>query len=232
MDEDDHSAEATITRLRNRLQRVRGRLEKETRRAESVGFLQGVVATLRPGDLVLDCGANVGRVTTLLAESGADVVAFEPDPWAFERLVEATAHFDNVTCVNAAVGAEAATLTLYRTARFAQDPAKQSESSSIMPDARTVDAEGEGIEVEVIDFPAWLQARLDEGRRVALVKMDIEGAELDLMEVLLDRRIPDRTGPFLVETHPGLFPGKRSRFEALAQRAAEYPAKRVNLDWI
>jgi len=232
MSEESSVDQDVVTRLRNRVKRLRGRLEKETRQAESIGFLNGVVATLRPGDLVVDCGANVGKITSQLAESGADVVAFEPDPWAFEQLQAATAHFANVTRINAAVGTEAGQLTLYRSASFDENPGKQSESSSLMADARSIDAKGEAIPVEVIDFPAWLQARLDEGRRVALVKMDIEGAELDLMEVLLDRRLPDHTGPFLVETHAGLFPKKRARFAALAERAAEYPATRVNLDWI
>jgi len=232
MSDDSSGDPDVVTRLRNRVKRLRGRLEDETRQAESIGFLKGVVATLRPGDLVVDCGANVGKITTQLAESGADVVAFEPDPWAFEQLQGGTAHFANVTLINAAVGTEAGRLTLYRSANFDENPGKHSEGSSLMADARSIDAKGKAILVEVIDFPAWLQARLDEGRRVALVKMDIEGAELDLMEVLLDRRLPDHTGPFLVETHVGLFPKKRARFEALAERAAEYPAKRVNLDWI
>lgn len=41
---------------------------------------------LRPGDLFVDVGANVGVYTLLAAELGAEVVALEPDPAAFRRL--------------------------------------------------------------------------------------------------------------------------------------------------
>ncbi len=221
-----------ISRLRERLKRLRSKSDKANRQALALGFLNGVVATLRPGDLAIDCGANVGKITTLLATSGADVVAFEPDPWAFARLTEATEHLPNVMRINAAVGVDAGELALYRSERFAENPEKMSESSSLMKDARSIDAEGEVISVEVIDFPAWLEGKIASGRHIGVVKMDIEGAELELMEVLLDRRLPERTGPFLVETHAGLFPAKRERFRLLSERAATYPAKRVNLDWI
>ncbi|SCZ68747.1 methyltransferase, FkbM family [Epibacterium ulvae] len=232
MGQESSDAQELEERLRNRIKRLRRTAEKSNRRAAAEGFLDGVIATLRPGDLVVDCGANVGSVTLRLAQSGADVVAFEPDPWSFKQLEQATADYDNVTRINAAVGVEAGTLSLYRSGSFEDDRHKESIRSSLMADARSVDASGDAIPVEVIDFPAWLQARLDEGRRIGMVKMDIEGAELDLMEVLLDRGVPDQTGPFLVETHPGLFPKKRARFAALAERAKNYPAKRVNLDWI
>ncbi|NIZ14922.1 FkbM family methyltransferase [Phaeobacter sp. HF9A] len=222
----------TVLRLRQRIRRLRDRLQRDTRRADSIGFLKGVISTLRPGDLAVDCGANVGKITLMLAESGANVVAFEPDPWSFAQLEAATAHLDNVTRINAGVGVEDGSLTLYRSASFADDPLKQSINSSLMPDARSIDAEGEGIPVKVINFPAWLQQQLDQGEHIALVKMDIEGAELEIMETVLDQKLPERTGPFLVETHPGLFPKKRDRFRALAERARDYPANRVNLDWI
>src|SRR3546814_4183293 len=41
---------------------------------------------LRPGDIAIDCGANVGRFTRPIAEGGATVHAFEPNPDAFAEL--------------------------------------------------------------------------------------------------------------------------------------------------
>ena len=62
------------------------RQKRNMRKASAEGFLAGVAAMLREGDLVMDCGANLGVVTEVLAATPAEVMAFEPDPWAFSKL--------------------------------------------------------------------------------------------------------------------------------------------------
>ena len=74
---------------------------------------------VRPGELCLDVGANVGAYVLQLARwshPGGTVVAFEPNPAALEILMEHVRMNDlqrNVTVVPAAVGATAGTATLY-----------------------------------------------------------------------------------------------------------------------
>jgi FkbM family methyltransferase len=53
--------------------------------AQEMGF---VLHALRPGDLFLDVGANVGSYTVLAAATGARVIAFEPVPATFRQLQE------------------------------------------------------------------------------------------------------------------------------------------------
>ena len=72
--------------LKSQLEKLQRRQERNQRAAMARGLLQGILSMLKPGDLVLDCGANVGAVTGPLAETGATVHAFEPDPFAFEKL--------------------------------------------------------------------------------------------------------------------------------------------------
>ena len=43
---------------------------------------------LRPGDLFVDVGANVGTYSIIAAELGANVIACEPDPDTFDLLAE------------------------------------------------------------------------------------------------------------------------------------------------
>jgi FkbM family methyltransferase len=50
-----------------------------------VAFWRNLV---RPGDVMLDVGANEGLYTILFAEMGAEVTSFEPDPTAAERLLK------------------------------------------------------------------------------------------------------------------------------------------------
>lgn len=62
---------------------------------------------LRPGDLFLDIGANVGIYSLIAAELGAEVIAAEPDPDTADRLRENIAlnHY-SVQVVECAVAAE------------------------------------------------------------------------------------------------------------------------------
>ena len=202
------------------------------RKARAEGFLAGVVAMLRPGDLALDCGANLGKVTEMLARTGADVIAFEPDPWAFDRLSTRFAGAANVTLVNAAIGVSEGRVRLHRATNFEANPTGASVKSTILAGGHAID-ESTGPDVALIDFPAFLRARLAERDEIAFVKFDIEGAELDILEAMDRASLFDRIRVLLAETHERKFLHLRPRFRALRQALAErHDPARVNLDWI
>lgn len=70
-----------------------------------------VLHVLRPGDLFVDVGANIGSYTVLAsAVCGARSIAIEPDPGTVQSLkrnVEVNGIGDRVTVIETAVGAEA-----------------------------------------------------------------------------------------------------------------------------
>ena len=68
---------------------------------------------LEPGEIVIDCGANVGNYTNMFASTGAKVYAFEPDPNAFEVLKESTKSNFNIKIYQKAVGIKEEKLKLY-----------------------------------------------------------------------------------------------------------------------
>lgn len=74
-----------------------------------------VVHALRPGDLFVDVGANIGAYTVLAAKvAGANAIAFEPDPTTYGHLRANIAANDLASTVEArreAVGAAAGELT-------------------------------------------------------------------------------------------------------------------------
>ncbi len=217
----------------HRAQKLIRRQERNLRKARAEGWLAGVAAMLRPGDLAVDCGANVGVVTAVLAETGADVVAFEPDPYAFSRLEARFTDHPRVTLVQAAVGMEEGRVQLMRATNFDDNPAGASVKSTVLDGGRMID-KGQGVEVAMIDLPAFLEAQIAGRGEVAFVKMDIEGAELALLEELDGRGLLG--GPvrcLVAETHERKFRALRPRFRRLREDfAAKYPAGRVNLDWI
>ncbi|GAB5438408.1 MULTISPECIES: FkbM family methyltransferase [Roseobacteraceae] len=226
--------QATQEGYEEKLRKLRRKLKRHVRDAHSQGFMLGAAAMLRPGDVVIDCGANVGDVTAELAATGATVHCFEPDPYAFSMLHNRFAETPNVTMHNKAVGIEAGTIGLMRSASFDDDPKGNSVMSTTLPGGRGMSAEADGvIDVEVIDFPAFLDGLIKEHGDIAMLKMDIEGAELDIIEVMDQRALFDPIRVTLVETHERKFPNLRPRFRALKSRVAEkYSTSKVNLDWI
>lgn len=215
-----------------RARRAKKAQEWDARESYAKGLMQGILSMLEPGDVVIDCGANLGAVSGPLADTGATVHAFEPDPYTFGRLSEALAGRPNVVLHNAAVGAKAGTLQLMRDADWEKDPDGASVRSTLIEGGRRIDADS-GIDVEVIDFPALLNALIKKHKKIAFLKMDIEGAELDVLEAMEGQGLFDKITLTVAETHEKKFKHLRPRFAALrATVGAKYPITKVNLDWI
>ena len=214
------------------LKKLKRRHKRDLRHARAEGLLEGVAAMLRPGDVAVDCGANKGDVTAALAASGATVHAFEPDPYNLDKLADRFAGSANVHLHAAAVGPADGTIRLMRAANWEADPDLASVKSTVVAGGHNI-AEGQGIDVPLIDFPAFLRGLVADHGRVAFVKLDIEGAELDLLSAMLDGRLFDHIQLTVAETHERKFKDLRPRFADLrAAIAAACPPARVNLDWI
>ena len=210
------------------------RAKRNARAQFARGLMQGILSMLRPGDVVLDCGANVGAVTGTLAETGATVHAFEPDPFAFAKLSERVAGMDNVVLHNAAVGVAAGSVRLMRAANFDDNPMSGSVKSTIITGGRNMDeTDGATISVTMIALPDLLREIAAKTGEVAFLKMDIEGDELDLLEHMQTHGLFDLVRLTVAETHENKFRDLRPRFAALRAAVADtYPVTRVNLDWI
>lgn len=181
------------------------------------------------GKTCIDLGANVGHYTKELAKLASEVIAFEPDPWACAQLETNLANFSNIKIENAAAGIQEGTALLWRHLQFNDDPAKYSTSSSIIPDKFDVIDRHQAIEVCQINFIDYLS---DLDKEVGIIKIDIEGAELDLLEALLKR--PDllsRIDYIFAETHERQIPDHAPRIRNLRARADRLTRPRVNLDW-
>ena len=208
------------------------RQRRNLRKAWAEGYLTAITAMLKPGDLAVDCGANMGVVTERLAATGADVVAFEPDPFAFKTLEQKFANLPNVTLINAAVGVGSGTVRLMRADNFGDNPEGASVKSTILDGGRRIDAEN-AVEVPLIDFPSWVAGQVKARGEVAFIKMDIEGAELDILEKMDAEQLFQNVRCLVAETHERKFKDLRDRYKALRDKFSEnYAPGKVNLDWI
>jgi FkbM family methyltransferase len=214
------------------LQKLKRRHKRDLRHARAEGLLQGVLSYLQPGDVVVDCGANRGDVTAALASTGATVHAFEPDPFNLEKLRDRFGGAENVRLHAAAVGTADGVVRLLRASNWDDNPDQASVKSTVVAGGHRID-DAAGFDVKCIDFPAFLRGLITAHGQVAFVKLDIEGAELDLLEEMQRDRLFDRIRLTVAETHERKFKDLRPRFAALRETlAANWPATRVNLDWI
>jgi FkbM family methyltransferase len=141
-------------------------------------------AVLRHGDTVVDIGANSGVLTVMMGAAvgpTGTVVAVDPSPRAVER-VQAQARvnaFSNVHVVQAALGATAKRET-FLAGRTGIGALPTADAEHTLP---------EPLDVKVMRLDD-LTAGLDD---VALVKIDTDGSELDVLmgaESLLARARP------------------------------------------
>src|SRR5688572_2474837 len=108
--------------------------------------------SLRLGDVAIDCGANVGKITTRLASRpGVKVYAFEPDPHAFQALKSNTQGLKNVICINKAVSDYNGKAKIYFSNRYGEDPEKWSTGTTLLVDKPNINKDN-FVEVEVIDL--------------------------------------------------------------------------------
>lgn len=142
-------------------------------------------AILRPGDLFIDVGANAGYFSLLAARlvgrTGA-VMAFEPVPVTRDGLLD-NLRLNRVANVTVR---EEALSDVPGDATFYVGPADHRGTSSLRP----LDVTSGMIQVR----KERLDALVPAGRRVHLIKIDVEGAEylsLRGMEAILKRDQPD-----------------------------------------
>jgi FkbM family methyltransferase len=127
---------------------------------------------VRPGDLVFDVGANIGRKTEILLSLGARVVAFEPQP-ACCREISAWGN-KRLAVVNKAVGANEGRAELYLTSTSAL--------ASLLPDwVNQTQSRG----VRNITVPVTtLDKAIEEFGPPKFCKIDVEGFEVEVLRGL------------------------------------------------
>jgi FkbM family methyltransferase len=126
---------------------------------------------LRPGMIAIDVGANIGyysRVFARLVGKRGRVLAFEPDPETFAILERNARKFTQVECHNAAVVESPRRAVLYR----AENPG----TSSLWATSTRGGPIGT-VTVEAVALDSLLQ-----GVQPNLVKIDVEGAELEVLQ--------------------------------------------------
>ena len=126
---------------------------------------------LRPGDLFVDVGANIGSYTVLASGAvGANTICFEPMPSTFESLMD-NININRlpslVTSFNVAVGAESGTALMV---------ADQDTMNHIVDGKNSYT--GETVNVPVVTIDEILR---DQEKVPCMIKIDVEGFETGVL---------------------------------------------------
>ena len=135
---------------------------------------------LKPGDVVVDVGANIGYMTSLFAArvgAAGSVEAFEPHPRVFARLernverLRPDGTFGSIRIHRVALGGRDGAAQLLEPASFNMN---QGASTVAPGDAGSIS--GPGLEIAMARFDSLLG-----DRDVALLKVDVEGFEGEVL---------------------------------------------------
>ncbi|NPV85829.1 MAG: FkbM family methyltransferase [Anaerolineae bacterium] len=182
---------------------------------------------LKPGDIAIDCGAGVGEITEVMAMSGAQVFAFEPNPYAYQVLCERLAQYPNVQLINKGVHTHNGASRLYLHKQAAEDPVKWSTASSLLVFKRNINPQN-FVEIELIDLAQFI---LHLQQDVKVLKMDVEGIECPIVNHLIDSGAIQHIRHLLVETHDQRIPELKEETDALRLRIQRERRHNINLDW-
>ena len=154
---------------------------REKRRLKDIEF--------KPGDVVIDVGANDGGTTALLRSKGAVVHAFEPQPVVFNQLLKKFAGDPGVICYESAAWIFDGVIPLYCHETL-------TEAASVYQGKRNVDPNLR-LEVPTIDLAQFVR----DHAPIKLLYVNAEGAEYELIRHLCDTGSVWHIEHVIVSTH-------------------------------
>lgn len=177
-------------------------------------------------DHLIDCGANIGDFTAILAAKGGYVHAIEPNPIAFRALSKRFDGFKKVSCIEAAAHTQSGEASLYLHKNSTNDPLKFSTGSSMLKEKGNIDVNST-ILVKTINLGEFIKNL----GHVRILKIDIEGAEVELLECLISLELTRLVDYIFVETHDHKIPELKERTERIRNLCKTQKFSNIHLDW-
>jgi len=180
------------------------------------------VRACAPGGLMIDGGANVGDVTALFVRKNFTVYAFEPDPRARAVLEARLKGASRLTVLPQALGASDRRASFFMSDA---DGIQQTRGSSLIE--RTA-MHGRTIDGDVVDLVGFIKAL---PRPVTVLKLDVEGAEAEILERLLDEGLHERIDRIFVEMHDSASDKIRAQLALIRTEIARLGIANIDLNW-
>ena len=206
-----------------------GRLKvgRKSRKIKALADFNNALGFLQKGSLVIDAGANVGEFTKLFLDKGFKVHAFEPDTIALKELKKKCETSKELKLYEAAVGLKNERQKLYRYRKFDESNPYSTQGSSLLNYRSGKNKPF--IEIKVIDFIEYLKQQTDN---ISLLKMDIEGIEIDILNKIIDEDLHKKIKFIFVETHERFSHSLGLETAKLKLRIKKLKIRNINLDWV
>ena len=182
---------------------------------------------INENDIVIDCGANIGKITEYLASKNARVYAFEPNPYAFKVLSEKFTNNNNVICINKGVYSKNTTAKLFLHKNSDIDKVCWSTGSSIIKEKRNINVNN-SIEIDLIDLTSFI-TKLNQ--QIKLIKIDVEGAECEIIKKIIEKGLTHSIDYIFIETHDNKIPELRKKTDEIRRLIKTKKIKNINLNW-
>ena len=206
-----------------------GRLKigRKSRKKNAFAEFNRALSNLNKVLYVIDCVSNVGEFTKLFLEKGFIVDAFEPDPIAINELKKKCKNNKNLNLFQSAVGLKDNTQKLFRYRKFDENDPYSTQGSSLLDYRRGINKPF--VEIKVIDFINYINKQKKE---ISLLKMDIEGSEIEILNKIIDLNMHDKIKYIFVETHERFSHKLGLETAKLKLRIKNLNINNINLDWV
>tara|TARA_B100000131_G_scaffold98402_2_gene95555 strand:+ start:1169 stop:1867 length:699 start_codon:yes stop_codon:yes gene_type:complete len=206
-----------------------GRLKigRVTRKQKAMYLFNKHIDNLPKGSIVIDAGANVGVYSKLFLDRGFKVYAFEPDPIALKEFKKKINDDNNLILYETAIGLKKNTQKLYRYRKFDIKKPHSTQGSSLLSYRSGFGKPFE--EIKVIDFIEFLKSF---NKKIALLKMDIEGSEVEIINSIISNNLHQNIEEIFVETHERFSHKLALETIKLRLRIQENKIHNINLNWV
>ncbi|MCX2683316.1 FkbM family methyltransferase [Campylobacter sp. MIT 21-1685] len=90
----------------------------------------------------------------------------------------------------------------------------------------------EAYEVEVIDLCEFIETLLEKNESIYFLKLDIEGAEFELMEKLIQKGLYKAIKYIACETHEYMFEESEKKLAKISNLIKKHKTDNIFLDWV
>jgi len=203
------------------------RIGRKTRKKKSIIKFYNLLDKLPRGSFVIDVGANIGEISKICLDRGFVVEAFEPDPVAIKELKNKLSGYKKFSLFEFAVGLSPSKQKLYRTNEFNKNNPFTTNSSSLLSFRSGINKPF--VIINVMDFIVYLE---EKKVNISLLKMDIEGSEIPILNRIIDLNLHKKIQNIFVETHEVFSHELGLETAKLKLRIKKLNIDNINLDWV